>query len=73
MQVKRQTKQYGSVCILVFEGMDTPDFGSCMPRRGQAIRNDCCIQYQTLVLTSPSTLSNECRLIRVDRRSTRVP
>ena len=30
MQVIRQTEQYGEVCVLVFGGMDTPDFGSCM-------------------------------------------
>ena len=29
----------GEVCILVFGGMDTPDFGSCMPRREKAVSN----------------------------------
>jgi len=53
MQFILQTEQYmGTACVLVFGGMDTPDFGRCMPRSEKAIRNDCCIQYQTLVFTS---------------------
>ena len=53
---QRQTEQYGGVCVLVFGGMQcTPliSVAACRPRREKAIHKNCCIQYQTLVFTSP--------------------